>query len=166
MNVVPRVPGSRARSERGFSLIEVLVSLGLMTGVMVAIASMFVLGGSYVKAGKTLTLATALSQDMMEDINKQSYTGLYLLLQGASPDPNATIVVSDTRVGGSVANSLWGNQVRSNLFKGYAVVTMKPIGGTLPTPTFASGEGIRISITLGWTELRRNRTVKMENVRW
>ncbi len=166
MRSLPRVPAMRPKSERGFSLIEVLVSLGLMTGVMVAVASMFVLGGSYVKSGKTLTTATALSQDMMEDINKQSYTGLYLLLQAGSPDPNATTVVSDTRVSGSVANNLWGNQIRSNLFKGYAVVTMKPIGGTVTPATFASGEGIRISITMGWTELRRNRTIKMENVRW
>ena len=65
-----------------------------------------------------------------------------------------------------MANSLWGNQIRSNLFKGYSVITMKPIGGTVTPATFASGEGIRVSITLGWTELRRNRTVKMENVRW
>ena len=166
MTSLPRMPRGRARSERGFSLIEVLVSLGLMTGVMVAVASMFVLGGSYVKSGKTLTTATALGQDMMEDLNKQSYTGLYLLLQGGSPDPNATSVTSDTRVSGSVANSLWGNQIRTSLFKGYSVVTMTPIGGTVTPPTFASGEGIRVSVTLGWTELRRNRSVKMENVRW
>lgn len=154
------------RCERGYSLVEVIISLGLMSGVMVAICSMFVLGGSYVKAGKTLTQATALGQDMMEDINKQSYTGLYLLLQGASPDPNATGVTSDTRVSGSVANSLWGSNIRTKLYKGYAVVSMAPIGGTASTPTFATGEGIRISIELGWTELRRNRKVKFENVRF
>ncbi len=92
------------RREKGYSLIEILVSLGLMTGVMVAICSMFVLGGTFVKSGRQLTQATALAQDIMEDINKQSYTGLYLLLQGASPDPNAQSVTSDTRVSGSVAN--------------------------------------------------------------
>lgn len=155
-----------AMKQRGYSLVEVLISLGLMTGVLVAISSMFVLGGTYVKSGKTLTTATALAQDMMEDINKQSYTGLYLLLQGASPDPNATSAVSDTRVPGSVANTLWGNQIRSNLYKGFGVVTMAPIGGTATPATFASGEGIRITIEMGWTELRRNRALKMENVRW
>jgi hypothetical protein len=133
---------------------------------MVAICSMFVLGGTYVKAGKTLTQATVLGQDMMEDINKQSYTGLYLLLQGGTPDPNATSVTSDTRVSGSVANSLWGSSIRSKLHNGYAVVTMTPIGGTLSTPTFASGEGIRINIEMGWKELRRDRRVRFENVRF
>lgn len=154
------------KTESGYSLVEVLIALGLMTGVMVAVCSMFVLGGTYVKAGKQLTQATALGQDMMEDLNKQSYTGLYLFLQGASPDPNATSVTSDTRVSASVANGTWGSNIRSKLYQGYAVVSMTPIGGTVTPATFASGEGIRVSVTLGWKELRRNRLVKIENVRW
>ncbi|HKY32169.1 MAG TPA: hypothetical protein VJV23_06510 [Candidatus Polarisedimenticolia bacterium] len=152
--------------EKGYSLVEVLISLGLMAGVMVAVCSMFVLGGTYVKAGKQLTQATALAQDMMEDINKQSYTGLYLFLQGGSPDPNAQIVTSDTRSGGSVADATWGSGIRSKLHKGYAVVRMKPLGGASTPVTFASGEGIRISIELGWTELRRDRKVTIEGVRF
>jgi len=155
-----------ARKEGGFSLVEVLISLGLMTGVMVAICSMFVLGGTYVKAGKQLTQATALSQDIMEDLNRESHNGLYLLLQGGTPNPAATSTSSDTRVPGSVANTLWGNDIRSKLHQGYAVVTMQPIGGSLSTPTFASGEAIQISVEMGWTELRRNRSVKIEGVRF
>ena len=153
-------------NENGYSLVELLVSLGLMTGVMVAIASMFVMGGTYVKAGKQLTVATALSQDIMEDINKQSYSGLYLFVQGSSPDPNATSTVTDSRTPASVADATWGADIRSQLHKGYVVITATPIGGTLSTPTFASGEGVRIGIELGWTELRRDRTVKMEMVRF
>lgn len=70
----------RRHGEKGYSLVEVLVSMGLLAGVMVAVCSMFVLGGTYVKAGRQLTTATSLAQDMLEDVNKQSYTGLYLLL--------------------------------------------------------------------------------------
>lgn len=157
---------TKRKAEKGYSLIEILVSLGLMAGVMVAICSMFVLGGTYVKSGRQLTQATALAQDIMEDINKQSYTGLYLFLQGASPDPNAQSVTSDTRVSGDIANAAWGGNIRSKLHQGFAVVTMVPIGGTVTPPTFGTGEAIRISVELGWTELRRNRSVKVEGVRW
>ena len=153
-------------SEKGYSLIEILVSLGLMAGVMVAICSMFVLGGTYVKSGRQLTQATSLAQDIMEDINKQSYTGLYLLLQGGSPDPNAQSVTSDTRISGDAANAQWGSGIRSKLHQGFAVVTMVPVGGTVTPSTFSTGEAIRISVQLGWTELRRNRSVKVEGVRW
>ena len=152
--------------ERGYSLVEVLISLGLMAGVMVAICSMFVLGGTYVKSGKQLTQATALAQDIMEDVNKQTYTGLYNFLQGASPDPNATSATSDTRTSGSVADTNWGSNIRSKLYKGYALVQMVPIGGTVSPPKFSTGEGIRISVTLGWKELRRDRTVKVQGVRF
>ena len=154
------------RTESGYSLIEVLIALGLMSGVMVAVCSMFVLGGTYVKSGKQLTQATALAQNIMEDINKYSYTGAYLYVQGGSPDPNATSASSDTRVSGSVANTAWGSDIRSKLFGGYAVVDMSPIGGTATPANFSTGEGIRVTITLGWKEMRRNRTVKVENVRW
>lgn len=154
------------RGEEGYSLVEVIVSLGLMTGVMVAVCSMFVLGGTFVKSGKQLTQATALAQDIMEDINKQAYTGLYLLLQGASPDPNATSAVSDTRVSSSVADDLWGPDIRGKLHAGYAVVTMVPLGGPVSTPTFASGEAVRVTVQLGWKELRRDRVVKIEHVRF
>ena len=157
---------SARKAEKGYSLIEILVSLGLMAGVMVAICSMFVLGGTYVKSGRQLTQATALAQDIMEDINKQSYTGLYLLLQGASPDPNAQSVASDTRVSGSVANTQWGSDIRSKLHQGYGVVAMTPVGGTVTPATFGTGEAIRIDVTLGWTEMRRDRTVKVEGIRW
>ena len=34
------------KREAGYSLVEVLIALGLMTGVMVAVCSMFVLGGT------------------------------------------------------------------------------------------------------------------------
>ena len=155
-----------SKRESGYSLVEVLISLGLMAGVMVAVCSMFVLGGTYVKAGKELTVATSVAQDMMEDINKQSYTGLYLLLQGASPDPNAQSVTSDTRVSTSVANTLWGDSIRSKLWKGYAVVTMAPLGGTATPPRFATGEAVRINVEVGWKELRRDRTVKVQHIRF
>jgi hypothetical protein len=127
---------------------------------------MFVLGGTYVKSGRQLTQATALAQDIMEDINKQSYTGLYNMLQGASPDPNAQSATSDTRVSGSVANTQWGSDIRTKLYNGYAVVQMVPIGGTVSPATFATGEAIRIDVSLGWAEMRRNRTVKVEGIRW
>jgi type II secretory pathway pseudopilin PulG len=157
---------SPKRAEQGYSLVEVLISMGLLAGVMVAVCSMFVLGGTYVKAGRQLTTATTLAQDVMEDINKQSYTGLYLLMQGASPDPNAQSVVSDTRTSGSVADGLWGNSIRSKLHKGYAVVTLVPVGGSSTPPTFTSGEAIRVDVRMGWTELRRDRTVKVQSIRF
>ena len=150
----------------GFSLVEVVISMALLSGVLVAIGSMFVMGGTYIKSGKQLTQATALSQDIMENFSEMDYSGLYLLLQGGSPDPNATVATSDTRTPGSVADTLVGTDIRSKLHNGYAVMEMTPIGGTVVPATFDSGEAIRVNVELGWTELRRDRTVKMETLRF
>ena len=147
--------------EAGYSLVEVLISLGLLTGVMVSICSMFVMGSTFIKAGKNLTEATVLAQDIMEDINKQSYTGVYEMLQ-LTIDPNASSVVSDTRVSGDKADTLWGDSIRSTLHDGYAVLNVVPIGGS----SFGTGEAVRVDLELGWTELTRNRKVQFVHLRF
>jgi prepilin-type N-terminal cleavage/methylation domain-containing protein len=37
--------------EAGFSLIEVVIAIGVLAGVMLSIASMFIMGGRQVKTG-------------------------------------------------------------------------------------------------------------------
>ena len=69
--------GGRERGTRGFSLIEVIIAIGVLAGLLLSIATMFILGGRQVKNGKTITQATALAQDMMEEFDRASFTGLY-----------------------------------------------------------------------------------------
>ena len=49
----------RRRDEKGFSLIEVVIALGLLAGVLIAIAGLFILGGRSVKSGRTSSEALA-----------------------------------------------------------------------------------------------------------
>jgi len=46
--------------ERGFSLVEVVIAIGVLAGVLLSICSMFILGGRQLKGGKTMTEATAI----------------------------------------------------------------------------------------------------------
>ncbi len=41
-------------NDGGFSLVEVIIAIGVLAGVLLSIASMFMLGGRQVKAGKPL----------------------------------------------------------------------------------------------------------------
>jgi Tfp pilus assembly protein PilV len=43
------------KNERGLSLIEVILALGLLGGVLISIAGMFILSERQVKSGKTAT---------------------------------------------------------------------------------------------------------------
>lgn len=156
----------RRKGAKGFSLIEVVIALGLLTTVLVAIASMFVLGQANVKSGRTLTEATALAQHIMEDVNKLSYNGLQTFFVGTPNLSTLTSYTADTRVAGSYANTTYDTFITSKLYKGYALIVLTPIGGNIKPAVWNSGEAIRINVTVRWTELRRNRSVSIENVRF
>jgi len=153
-------------ARKGFSLIEVVIALGLLTTVLVAIASMFVLGQSNVKSGRTLTEATALAQHIMEDVNKLSYNGLQVFFVGTPNLSTLTSYTADTRTPSSYANTTYNAFITSKLYKGYAKIVLTPIGGNVKPAVWNSGEAIRINVTVYWTELRRNRSVSIENVRF
>ena len=93
------------KSQGGYSLVEIVVSLGILSAVLVAIASMFVLGQSSVNSGRKLTEATSLAQHIMEDINKLSYDGLQSSFGGSTILTNLQFYTADTRVSGSYAET-------------------------------------------------------------
>ncbi|MGH9866852.1 MAG: type IV pilus modification PilV family protein [Candidatus Polarisedimenticolia bacterium] len=143
----------------GFSLVEVLVSMGLLSGILAAIAAMFVLAGACIRSGRHLTVATTLAQNVMDDLGPRPG-------EFGNPDPDAVFASSDTRSAGSAADLLWGLDVRSGLHEGFAVVSTTPLGGPLAPATFASAEGLRVRVTVGWAEMRRARSVTFEEVRF
>ena len=153
-------------SQGGFSLIEVIVSLGILAAVLVAIASMFVLGQSNVNSGRKMTEATSIAQHIMEDVNKLSYNGLKTFFVGTPNLNTLTIYNADTRISGSYAETEYQGLIDSRLYKSYALIALQPIGGNVKPAVWATGEAIRITVTIYWTELRRNRTVTVEGVRF
>ena len=86
----------RGRREQGFSLIEVVLAIGVLSGVLLSIASMFIMGQRQVKTGKTITEATALAQDLMEAFDKQSFVALYTNLGAATTDTTFTVLTTTT----------------------------------------------------------------------
>ncbi len=156
----------RRRDQAGFSLVEVVVALGLLTAVLVAIGSMFVLGQSSVRSGRELTEATSIAQHIMEDINKLSYNGLQVFFVGAQNLTTLTSYTADTRVSGSYAETQYAPLIANQLFNGYALIVLQPIGGNIKPAVWSTGEAIRITTTVHWTELRRSRSVTIEGVRF
>ena len=55
-----RTMTARGGGEQGFSLIEVVIAIGILAGVLLSICSMFILGGRQLKTGKTMTEATTI----------------------------------------------------------------------------------------------------------
>src|SRR5881409_3160768 len=82
---------------RGFSLVEVIIAIGILAGVLLSIGSMFMLGGRQVKTGKTITEATALCHDLMEAFDSQSFTALYTNL-GARSEEHTSELQSQSHI--------------------------------------------------------------------
>ena len=148
------------RSERGFNLIEVTIAIGVLAGVMLSIASMFILGGRQVKTGKTITEATVLAQDLMEQFDKESFTSLWTNLGAAWTDSTRTVLSTTT---GSPIQG-WQAEIIRKLQNGAASVTLDAMGPG--TPNFGNATGIKVSVILSWNELGRPQSVRLSTVRF
>lgn len=73
MNHSPSIESSRKDIERGFTLIEVIVAISILTVGILAIASMQIkaMGGNYFAS--RVTESTSLAQDKLEELISLSY---------------------------------------------------------------------------------------------
>jgi len=149
-----------AKRQAGFSLVEVIIAIGVLSGVLIAIASMFMIGGRQVKTGKTITTATSIVQDLMENFEQRSFTTLYTSLGGVSTGTSVTALSNVT----SSPIYAWNDTIRTRLQGGIATVSLTPIGPG--TPTFGSATGLRLVVSLTWNELGRPQTVRASTVRF
>ena len=147
----------------GFSMVEVLLALGLLGAVLVSITSLFIIGGKRVAQGRERTEALSVATHIMESLDTMSYRGLYTNFSAAS-DPGAAAgpLTIDSRTH-SVAQSLgWQNLIDDKLEGSFAVVTIQRIGGT----SFRTARAIRTRTTIFWDDLNRTRNVTLETVRF
>jgi type II secretory pathway pseudopilin PulG len=63
--------------EAGYSLIEVIIGVGLLSVIAMAIVGLFVQGRKDVESGKKLTAGLSICQHVAEDLDSLPYTALY-----------------------------------------------------------------------------------------
>ncbi len=144
--------------QRGFSLIEVVIAIGVLATVLLSICSMFILGGRQVKSGKTMTEATALAHDLMETFDKLSYTGLYTTFGAVAADTTKSV----TTTGITNPTTPWRTEVERKLDNGVATTRLDPVGGT----NFGNAIGIKMTVTVAWNELGRPQSVTLSTIRF
>ena len=152
----------RRNTQNGYSLVEVILALGLLGGVMVAISSMFVLGGQSVKSGKEMTEALSIAQDIVEEIKSFSYRTTYTFFSGTA---TSTGVTSDSSNPGDDAD-IWQPGIDSKLYQGRALIQITPIGGPDTPPQVGSADYMIVLVTVEWSEGQRNRSVSLQSLRF
>jgi type II secretory pathway pseudopilin PulG len=148
--------------ERGLSLIEVILALGLLGGVLISIAGMFILSERQVKSGKTATQALAVARTITEEISGWGFRQTY---QVFGSDGTATSYLYDTQVNSYAAK--WQTMLDDSLELGSSatilVASVPPTGGV--APALNAARAIRVTVTVSWAEGDRNRQVRVMTVR-
>ena len=93
----------RRHDARGFSLVEVVLALGILAGVLISIAGLFIIGGRQVKSGRTSSEALAQAKEITEEMNGWGYTQLWT---NFGYDGTATTYTVDCRTNTSLGKPL------------------------------------------------------------
>ena len=155
----------KTSKQGGFSLVELVLALGLLAGVMLAIAGMFSVGGKQVKSGRTSSEALAVGRQILEEMNGWAYRQTY---ENFGLDGAAATYSIDTRTSTNAFAQKWHGILRSKLGpNAYATIALASIVGTGTAPVMNSGtaKNYRVTVTVHWTEITRPRTVTVATVR-
>ena len=149
------------------SMVEVLIALGIMAGVLISVASLFVLGGQRVKGGRDMTQALAVASDILEELNNVGGNTLPETLDTCCPGgcDTSTGCTVDSRTD-TYASTEWQPWIDQELYQGYAEITLTPVGGSTSPPDFSSSEGLRLSVEIFWAEGTSQRSVVQETVKF
>jgi type II secretory pathway pseudopilin PulG len=160
----------RRKDERGFSLVEVVVALGLLAGVLIAIGGLFILGGRSVKGGRTSSEALTAGKEILEEMNGWAFTQLWDNFGLAG---TATTYTVDTNGCATTNCTKWQTQLVSKLGPtAHATIKLDSVSQTgVATPQFVTGgavttKNVRITVNVLWTQLTgRNRSVAVVTTR-
>ncbi len=152
----------RNARERGMSLIEVILALGLLAGVLISVGGLFVMSERQVKSGKTATQALAVARAINEEINGWGFRQTYGVF---GSDGSAASYTYDTRVNAYAAK--WQTMLDDGLEHG-SYATINVASSELAdgnTPNLNVAKAIRVTVTVFWSEGARNRNVRVMSVR-
>jgi Tfp pilus assembly protein PilV len=144
--------------ENGFSIIEVVIALGLLAGVLISVAGLFVLGGRSVKSGRTASEALATSRQIVETLNTWGFTQLW---SNFGYDGQAKTYTVDTNTCVTADCTGWQGTLRSKLGPtAHATIQLDSVAqGALTVPNFANAAGsaltknVRITVNVAWTQV-------------
>lgn len=157
------------RGERGFSLVEVVLALGLLAGVLISISGLFIVGSKQVKSGRTSSEALAVAKDIQEEMLAWGFTQIWTAF---GYDGQAAAYTVDSRT--NPACAVWQSTLAAKLGpSAYATIQI----ASVPDALGAAGDladatgnvlakNVRIGVTVSWTEVPgRVRTVTVGTTR-
>ncbi len=150
----------KLNGDNGFSLIEVVVALGLLAAVLISVSGLFVLAQKQVDGGRKHSVALSVARDILEEMNGWAFRQLYLEY---GFDGSATSYTADSRSNGVAAG--WQEALDAELQNSHAEILIESIGESGSPPPLGAARYIRVQITVHWKEGLRTRSVQLATVR-
>jgi type II secretory pathway pseudopilin PulG len=143
--------------ERGSSLVEVTLALGLIGGVLGAVAGLFVIGAKGVDSGRCASEALSIARNIVEEVRGGGFRQMY---EQFGLDGAANSYTVDTRTNANASE--WQAELSQKL-NGHATIILTAIDAGAP-PLNSSAQ-VRLEVTVHWDEGSRHRTVRLTAVR-
>ena len=145
------------KNERGTSLFEVTLAMGLLGLVLGSVAGLFTMGAAQVKSGRKASEALVVARSIVEEMQGWSFQQLY----GAyGSDGSTGSLLVDTR--DSDFASKWQATLDEGLANSYATIAILALE---PGVSLANASQVRLMVTVYWDEGRRTRTIRLDTVR-
>ena len=158
MATIGRAP--RTGGQRGFSLAEVIVALGVLASVLISVAGLLVVGNRLVKSGRGSSLALAVARDILEECDGRSFEGVYTEFGCDAGESTCTV---DTSAPVIPSMAQWKEMVEDELFQGFAEVLIESVEDG--APALRDSRALRITVRVFWTEGPRARDTRLTTVR-
>jgi uncharacterized protein (TIGR02598 family) len=158
---------NRGNGESGFSLIEVVIALGLLAGVVITVSGLFILGGRQLKSGRTSSEALAVAREIVEEMNTWGFRQTWQIWDGSFTGA-ANTYTADTRTNTTPQAQEWQQTLEDKLGSAaFATVAVNSLAQTGTPPNFntSSCKALRVVVTVFWNEGQRARTVQVGTVR-
>lgn len=159
-----RHSGDDALRARGFSLIEVVLALGLLAVVLISISGLFILGARQVASGRSSSQALSIARSMVEEMEGWGFRQLY---ERFGADGSATSYDFDSRSGAfaSAFQRPFQADLEGMIPGAYADVELRSLGAGGSASALNATRAIRILVTVRWNEGTRPRTLELGTVR-
>jgi len=146
--------------EAGFSLVEVVVALGLLAGVLISISGLFVLANRQLDGGRNHSIALSVARDILEEMDGWGFRQVY---QTFGFDGAAAGYTVDSRTNAYAAR--WQADLASRLSEASAEIVIESASDSGPGPALREAGAIRVRVTVRWSEGLRPRQVTLAALR-
>ena len=148
-----------ATAQAGFSLIEVIVALGLLAGVLLSVAGLFVVGERQVARGRRQSTALVAAQTILEEISTWNYAATWERFDSIGDAATLTVATTDTNPSSIVSE--WQPFLSDTLSNGRAEIRIESCDGANLNVSTA----VRVVVTVSWDEKTQTRQMELAAVR-